>query len=284
MRIVFALVFLIGIGIAGFATYLGMDHFKKVQADNHRLQARADLVVDTTPVILAATNLRYGQQLKKEHVKEVQFPVKAVPENSFTSMEDLFGDEDTAPRAILRTIEEGELITATKVTKFGQDAGVSSSLSRGMRAFTIKVDVTTGVSGFLQPGDRVDIYWSGRKGGGGINGGGAPVTKLILEGVDLIAIDQSADQDAKRPTVARTVTVEVSPLVVATLAQAQATGRLSLALRGAEEETIIGEILEVKQEDLLGIEEVVVEEEKKCFQNVRRGVEVIKQEVACPTE
>ncbi len=280
MRIVFALVFLIGIGIAGFATYMGMDRFKYIQAENRRLSARADLVVDTTDVVLAAANLRYGQQLKREHVKQVRFPADAVPENSFTSIEDLFGDKDTAPRAILRTIEAGELITTTKVTKFGQDAGVSSRLSRGMRAFTISVDVTTGVSGFLQPGDRVDIYWSGRSGGSG----GNPVTKLILEGVDLIAIDQSADEDSKRPTVARTVTVEVSPVIVATLAQAQATGRLSLALRGAEEEQIIGEVLEIRQEDLLGIETIVEEEVEICYQTERRGTAVVKLEVPCATD
>ena len=49
----------------------------------------------------------------------------------------------------------------TRQLEPGQDAGVSSRLSKGMRAFAIRVDVATGVSGFLRPGDRVDVYWSG---------------------------------------------------------------------------------------------------------------------------
>ena len=283
MRIIFALVFLIGIGIAGFAAYLAMNQFQTIMAENRALQVRASKVVDIVPVILADTNLRYGQELKKEHVKEVPFPAKAVPENSFTSMEELFGDKDTKPRTILRTVEAGEIIMATKVTKFGQPAGVSSSLSRGMRAFTIRVDVTTGVSGFLRPGDRVDIFWSGRVNSGASNGGRL-ITKLILESVDLIAVDQSADEDAQRPTVAKTVTVEVSPLVVATLAQAQSSGRLSLALRGSEAVDIIAEALEIDQKELLGIEdveEVVEEVAEVCYQTERRGVDIVRIEVPC---
>ncbi|MEO0914944.1 MAG: Flp pilus assembly protein CpaB [Pseudomonadota bacterium] len=277
MRIVFALVFLFGIGIAGFAAYLAMEQFKNIQAENVRLKARANLVVDTVPVILAKTRLRYGQELKREHAYEVLFPAKAVPENAFTSMEELFGPEkeETPPRAVLRTVEEGEIIAATKVTRFGQDAGVSSMLKNGMRAFTIRVDVLTGVSGFLQPGDRVDVFWTG-------DARGKQVTKLLLEDVDIIAIDQSADEDANRPTVARTVTVEVAPLIVATLTQAQATGRLSLALRGAEETQIMGTVLEVDQKSLLGLEdEEVVVEKEKCFNTIRRGVQVTQIEVPC---
>ena len=62
-----------------------------------------------------------------------------------------------------------------------------------MRAFTIRVDATSGVSGFLRPSDRVDVYWSGRSEIG-------EVTQLIEAGVRIIAIDQSADEDRVAPT------------------------------------------------------------------------------------
>ena len=122
---------------------------------------------------------------------------------------------------------------AVKVTGPGEEAGLTSQLERGMRAFAIKVDVSSGVSGFLRPGDRVDVYWTGNLGNGNI-------TQLIHANVRLIAINQSADEDNNNPTVARTVTVEVNPTEVAKLAQAQATGRLSLSLVGAEDEAAIG--------------------------------------------
>lgn len=274
MRIVFALVFLVGMGVAGFATMMAMQQFQSVQAQNRALRIQANKVVETTDVILAKTRLRYGQELKREHVYTVRFPTDAVPENAFTENLELFGEEGESPRQILRTVEPGEIISATKVTRFGQNAGVSSMLQKGMRAFTIRVDVLTGVSGFLQPGDRVDIYWTGRQ-------RDKDVTKLLLQNVDIIAIDQSADEDLARPVVARTVTVEVAPLIVATLAQAQSSGKLSLALRGSEEEEIMSEVLEVDQNRLLGLQDVVEEQVEKCFQTIRRGASVTRIEVPC---
>ena len=270
MRFIFALVFLFGIGIAGFAAYMAMQQFRALQAENLALRAQASKVVETVDVMVATRELRYGQALKPEDATPVKFPKDAVPENAFTSTEELFGNEESKPRAIVRTMEPGELIMATKVTKFGQDAGVASRLKKGLRAYTINVDVTTGVSGFLQPGDRVDVYFSGQN-----------VTKLLLEDVEIIAIDQIDDKDTNRPTIARTVTVEVKPLTVATLAQARASGRLSLSLRGTEETDLLGP-LEVTQEDILGVQEVAEEKERICYTRVRRGAQVEVLQVPCP--
>ena len=273
MRFIFALVFLLGIGIAGFAAYMAMQQFKQLQTENRVLRQKASKVVETKPVLLATRELRYGQKLMPGDAEEVLFPADAVPANAFTSMEDLLGKEEEKPREIIRTMEPGEVILQTKVTKFGQPATVASRLKKGMRAFTINVDVTTGVSGFLQPGDEVDVYWTG-------NIRGEQTTKLLLEKVELIAIDQIADADLAQPTVARTVTVEVSPIVVASLAQARTSGRLSLALRGVGEEEILGEVA-VNQRDLLGLEEVVEQEQKRCVTRIRQGTQVKIVEVPC---
>ena len=109
--------------------------------------------------------------------------------------------------------------------------GITTRLEPGKRAFTIEVDVASGVSGFLRPGDRVDVYWSGRLSLGGIGRDHA----LIETGLELIAIDQSSEISGRNPRkVANTVTVQVSPQQVANLAQAQATGKLMLSLVGAE--------------------------------------------------
>jgi len=273
MRIIFALVFFLGIGIAGFAAYAAMDQYRLLQAENAALRKKASLVVDTVEVVLATRELRYGQTLRDGDAETTLFPADAVPENAFTSLEELYGEEDSEPRQIVRTIEPGEIIMATKVTRFGQDAGVSSRLKQGMRAFTINVNVSTGVAGFLQPGDRVDVFWSGSI-------SGQPTTRLLLQDIELIAIDQVADSDSNRPVVAGTVTVEVSPLVVATLTQARNSGQLALSLRGAEEEEILGP-LELTQQDLFGIEDVIEVEQERCFRRERRGLQVTAIEVPC---
>src|SRR5690606_31934911 len=112
----------------------------------------------------------------------------------------------------------------------------------------------------------------------GSDGARGDVTKLIETGVSLIAIDQSADEDTTHPTIARTVTVEATPQQVAALAQAQSSGRLTLSLLGATDETVATAV-DVDQRSLLGVEErriVQVEKERVCTIKTRRGAEIIE--------
>jgi pilus assembly protein CpaB len=273
MRIVFGLVLLIGIGLAGAAVYMARDFFEKQQAQLAEAEAAKLAIVPTVEVFVVNKELRYGQRLTKDDVIAVRWPEAAIPEGSFTSMEELFPQGDNELRSVLRAMEPMEAVMAVKVTAPGEDAGVSSRLSPGMRAFAIQTDVTSGVSGFLRPGDRVDIYWTG-----GLNG--QNVTRLVQANVNLIAIDQSADMDRNHPQIARTVTVEVSPEQVARLTQAQSTGRLTLSLVGADDQVVSGSV-EIDQQEFLGIEEQVVAQEEKCFVRRRNGEEILSVEIPC---
>lgn len=279
MRIVFALILIIGMGLAGFAVYMAQGRFSEYQTALDSQSKALKQNVPLTRVFISAKQLRYGQKLTKDDVKLVSWPENAVPEGTFTDPKELFHKDPEKSRFVLRAMEKDEAIMAVKLTKPGEDAGVAARLGSGMRAFTIRVDVASGVSGFLRPGDRVDVYWSGQS-------AGRDVTRLILEGIKLIAIDQIADEDRNNPLVARTVTAEVSPTVVASLVQAQATGRLLLSLRGAEDTGVLGQI-ETDQEQLLGIEtEVVVEKKVKrvCTIKTRKGADVLEIAIPCPDE
>lgn len=276
MRVLFGFVLLIGLGLAGGAVYLARDYIGQQQAQLAEAERAKQAIVPTVEVFVANKQLRYGQALTIDDVKKVRWPRTAIPEGAFTTEEDLFPEGVSVPRSVLRALEPTEAILAVKVTSPGQDAGVSSRLSPGMRAFAIRTDVTAGVSGFLRPGDRVDIYWTGTL-------GGQSITKLIESSVDIIAINQSADEDRTGPVVARTVTVEINPRQVAALAQAQTTGRLSLSLVGADDINI-SETVEVDQRDLLGIEEKRVVEapkEKVCSVRRRSGEEIVVVPIPC---
>lgn len=273
MRLVFGLVLLLGLGLAGAAVYMARDFFAQQQAQLAEAEAAKSAIVPTSQVMVVNKQMRYGQRLRMEDVSVVRWPTAAVPKGAFTSAEDLFPDGEEELRSVLRTMEPMEAIMSMKVTGPGEDAGVSSRLSAGMRAFTIKTDVASGVSGFLRPGDRVDVYWTGNLGNGNI-------TQLIHANVRLIAINQSADEDNNNPVVARTVTVEVNPTEVGKLAQAQATGRLSLSLVGAEDQ-IASEDVSIDQRDLLGIETKTKKKRKQCFVRRRQGEETISIEIPC---
>jgi len=281
MRLVFGLVLLVGIGLAGGAVMMAKNYIEAYQVELAKERAAREAIVPTVSVLVSDTPLRYGEVLEPEDVRSVLWPEDALPEGVFHDMEDLFPNDNSRPRYVLRAMETSEAIMAVKVTAPGEDAGLISRLEKGMRAFAIRVDVASGVSGFLRPSDRVDIYWTGHLPGSNNRG---EVTKLIESGITLIAIDQSTGGDLDGAVIARTVTVAASPDQVAKLAQAQSTGSLSLALLGADDDTVSGSI-EVDQNALLGLAEAEIEAapepERVCTIRTRRGAEVVEIPIPC---
>ncbi|MBZ8117672.1 Flp pilus assembly protein CpaB [Roseovarius sp. LXJ103] len=287
MRLVFGLVLIVGVGLAGFAVFMAKGYIQSYQAalDNER-NSRGP-VIETVEVYVAARPMKYGEELKMQDARLVQFPVSALPEGVFKTVDALFPKGDEEPRTVLRMMEANEAILEVKVTGPGEDAGITTKLERGMRAFAISVDRTTGVSGFLRPGDRVDVYWTGSIGKGQLQLEGAgtgDVTKLIEAGLQLIAVDQSANAEKTEATVARTVTVAARPEQVAALAQAQSTGNLSLSLVGARDDTVSSAI-EIDQRELLGLVSAPTiakaPEAQVCTIRTRRGADVIETAIPC---
>jgi pilus assembly protein CpaB len=287
MRLVFGLVLVLGLGLAGFAVYMAQGFIAQTQMERDALlaaQAEAPVLVD---VVVVKTPLKYGDRMTFENLEVIKWQEGKVPEGAFNAIfsapgadpaiKSVFLEGETRPRAALRSYEPFEPMLATKVTEPGVDAGINANLTKGMRAFAINVDVSSGVSGFLRPGDRVDVYWSG-------NANDKQVTQLIEQGVRLIAIDQSADADRSEETlIARTITVEASPQQVAALAQAQTSGRLTLSLVGAGDSVAVGAV-EIDQNTLLGItqEEVVqAEPEKVCTIRTNKGGEIVETTIPC---
>ena len=285
MRAIFGLVLILGLGLAGFAVYMANNYISGFEAELAQAK-NSQSNVKLIEVAVANRPLAYGETLTPRDARLVKFPASALPEGVFSTAADLFPNpnDPNKRRVVLRPIERNEAILAVKITKPGESAGLTSRLERGQRAFAIKVDVASGVSGFLRPGDRVDVYWTGESRAGTIEQRGE-FTKLIESSVKLIAVDQNAISDGSTANIARTVTVSATPSQVAALAQAQSTGRLSLSLVGAEDDTIAGAI-EIDQRDLLGISdqspvETAQIEKEVCTIRNRRGAEVVEIPIPC---
>lgn len=283
MRAVFGLVLIVGMGLAGFAIYMVQGYFQQQNAALAAQNAAMAEAVPTVDVYAVNRVITHGEQISPEDVLMIRYAEPFLPEGVFRTEEELFPAGTDSLRVALRQMEPNEPVLAVKVTGPGEVAGIAALLSRGMRAFAIEVDVSSGVSGFLSPGDRVDVYWTGRVDGIGAGQNGE-VTKLIEAGVQLVAIDQTSESGRSGATIARTVTVEVSPNQVAALAQAQATGNLSLSLVGREDDTIAAAI-EVNQASLLGIvpraPEAQIEVEQVCTIRTRRGADVVEIPIPC---
>lgn len=287
MRMIFALFLAAGIGLAVVAVFMAQGQIKTFQDQRDQLaamQANAPQLVD---MVVAVKPMTYGTRFTAADLKTVKIQADALPEGAFTRIfapqgspeakTAAFLEGETRPRAALRSLEVNEPVIAAKVTDPGVDAGILANLQPNMRAFTIQVNVASGVSGFLRPGDHVDVYWSG-------NVNGDTVTKLLDTNLRLIAIDQSADADrAVETQIARTVTAEVSPEQVAALTLAQSTGALTLSLVGMTNTAEVGKI-EIDRNQLLGItkeEKVQVQEAKVCTIKTRRGSEIVETPIPC---
>jgi pilus assembly protein CpaB len=126
----------------------------------------------------------------------------------------------------------GEPIIRAKIVAPGECGFLAAVLQPGMRAVSIAVDQTSDVSGFIFPGDRVDVLinLSLAEGANG-NGYQRKAAEIVLRDVRVVAIDQRLDSKDGQAVVARTVTLEVTPKQSEMVALAADMGKLSLSLR-----------------------------------------------------
>lgn len=284
MRAVFALVLVAGLGLAGFAVYMAQGYFQQQRLELQTQQAEMAKIVPTVAVLAVKHAMPYGAPITPDDVEVIRYAQPFLPDGVFRTREELFPKGPDVSRVVLRPMEAKEPVLAVKVTEPGADAGITGRLSRGMRAFAIRVDAASGVSGFVRPGDKVDVYWSGTAGRNDLGGSG--VTKLIESGIKVVAVDQTSDVSNSTASIARTVTVEVSPQQVASLAQAQTTGTLALSLVGNADDTV-AQAVEVDQAKLLGLQApqavAAAPAAKVCTIRTRKGSDVVELPIPCPT-
>jgi pilus assembly protein CpaB len=303
MRAVFALVLVVGMALAGVAVYMAQGYVSQREeelAKANELQQRTGNLVR---VFAANKSLNFGDPLTKEDVQVIYVQEKFLPAGAFrvpkegevieykaadpddpeavvTATSPLFPEHEDKPRFMMRSAEPFEVILASRVTEPGQVAGLAGKLDKGMRAFQIKVDVASGVAGFVMPDDNIDIYWTGTSS----DNQSGEVTRLIENAVRIIAVDSASNAgQIAEGSVAQTVTVAVTPEQVARLAQAQATGRLSMSLVANGADAVEG-LVEVDGNSLLGIEDQViveVEREQVCTVKTRKGADVIEIPIPC---
>ncbi len=270
MRLIALLVLVFGVVLAGGAIFFASEKFRAVEA----ALARRNTGPETVGVIVAGESLRQGNALTEQNVRMVQWPRGAVPDGAFTSLDDLFGTGDEEPRFVLRAIEPGEAILMGKISGFGERPRLVSTLSPGKRAFTLRIDALSGVAGFVAPGDQVDIVLTRT-----VNR--ELRSEIILQKVTVIAVDQHSDTESASPRLGRTATVEVTPEEMLMLTTAQQAGKLTLALRGADEIEPVTDVGAFSSRDFdpeAAPEPTPVPEAGSVGVVIRRGVDEVRRE------
>lgn len=262
MRLSAVFTALTGLAVAGGSVYLARDY---IRIEPTVAQAAAES--ETVGVIVAARDISFGEAIQAITLTTIDWPRAALPAGVYTDYQDLLADRGEPPRRARRPIAQGELILQAKVSDFGEKVTIVQTIGANNRAIAIKVDAETAVGGFVTPGDRVDIVLT--------QGGGEFLRAFtILQNIRVIGVDQEANEQTDRPSVARTVTVEVTPEQGQRLALAQRAGRLSLTLRSIED-TEDRSLVMTRLADLLSDPEPEAEEEvRKSIIRVRRGTDM----------
>lgn len=183
--------------------------------------------IRTTRIAVARAPLEFGARITPDKVALVDWPEASVPNGSFRSIAELIGPQRT--RFVLRPISQGEPILAGRLSGDGAPPSVAAMLAPDMRAVSLRISDVAGVSGFVLPGDRVDVIMTREV-------GQQQISDVLLRNLRVLAIDQHYSQKGQEMTSGeaaglKTATLEVSQPDAQKLALGAAVGTLSLALR-----------------------------------------------------
>jgi pilus assembly protein CpaB len=204
---------------AAFLAYLGM---KPGKPDASIIVREAA----TQKIVVAARDLKPGERLSPELLREADRPAQSLPKGAFLSKDALLKGGE---HRVLDAIAENEAILPSKVSGFGSAGPLASVLDDGMRAVTIKVGEDTGVGGFAQPGDRVDVLLTQSNLRSETGAPKEASTATLVQNARVLATDQQTQRKDK-PTPPKAVTLEVTAEDAQKLVLGGTVGQLSLTL------------------------------------------------------
>jgi pilus assembly protein CpaB len=222
MRILAILVLIIGVAFAGGAVFYAKRFF-----DEQAIRISAQ--PETVRILTAKRSLKPGTELLPQDLQWTEWPRDLVSDDAFTSASELLGDVGKDHRWVEKSIEKGQPVLRGQLSELNEPKRINYDLPPGMRAISFRISAETGVSGFVHPGDRVDIMFVR-------NVGGDLVSSLLLQDVQVLAINQDTNTERTGAKVGHTVTVAVTIEQAHRIALARESGRLSLLLRGPKAE------------------------------------------------
>ena len=192
--------------------------------------------LSTTPVVVAALEIPFGQKIEASHLKAINWPEETMPEG-------VFNDPAVVVGKIANTkIMQNEMVITSRIVDEVGGSVLAAIVSPNKRAVTLRVNDVLGVAGFLLPGNRVDILATRQE------NNERPQTETILEDLKVLAVDQTASTEEDKPIVVRTVTVEADPKEAERLVLASEEGSVQLVLRNPTDDSRIVKELPEKEE------------------------------------
>lgn len=182
-------------------------------------------------VVVAAVDIKPGEQINETLIKTVEWPKDVLPSNAITDAKEVLG------RGVRYPISANEAVTLAKLAGEGVNAGLEAIIETGKRAMSVPIKTHESAAGFIKPGSRVDVVMIARR-----TGNKGSKAKTILQNVRVIAVNQATSNEVgeeQKGHLVEMITFLLTPEEAEMLALAQNTGSLQLVLRSSVEDEIV---------------------------------------------
>jgi pilus assembly protein CpaB len=180
-------------------------------------------------VLVAVKPLPTGHIITIENLKWVAWPEDGVDPQFH--VKGVVTEQSLLGKVIKVSVAQGAPLLLNQVVGPGERGFLAAVLGKDMRAVTVAVTNTSGVGGFVFPGDRVDLVLTHEV----PNGVNLPLrgAETILTNVRVLAVNEKTDDTAQVGAIVavQSVTLEVPPPFVEEIAVMQRLGAISLSLR-----------------------------------------------------
>ena len=180
--------------------------------------------VQTAEILVVSKNISAAAKITPDVVRLEKWPIDRIPQGAFTDPKAIEGKFAKQP------LYENEPLIDLKLANKGKELIVPE----GYRVFDLQVNDNTGGSGYISPGDRVDVFGFFEK-GMRIN---ASKSVRVMENLEVWMVDGIATIDPDAPASARRSSSTFQLLVrdkqYTVLDTAQNLGKLRVALRPPE--------------------------------------------------
>jgi len=177
-------------------------------------------------ILVAKKDLPVGTILTADHAEWRDWPEKGVAASYYSIKKDK--KSVIVDQVVRSPLTMGEPFTRTAIVKRGDRGFFAAILSPGMRAVTVKLSPTSGIGGFIFPGDRVDVILTHTLKAS--RDEEYQIAETVFQNVRILAVDQKTTTD-DAVKIGKTATIEVTPKMAEKVAMLTNIGTLSLSLR-----------------------------------------------------
>jgi len=225
------ILFLVAAFMVAGVTALLANNWINAERASFQASAATNQSQSVTEVLVATENLKAGSFVRADKLKWLAWPEDGIADQYVVKGRRNVKDFNGA--VVRNALTPGQPITDAQVVHPGDRGFLAAVLGVGNRAVSVPVNATSGISGFIFPGDRVDLILTSKfntKGGDG-ESLARYVSKTLLSGLRVLAIDQKTESKDGEVSPAKTVTLEVTTKQAEKVAVGMAIGNLSLSLQ-----------------------------------------------------